>query len=126
MQEECKKCHRQLLAKEMRKAFENAMGPRIIQALCIFCGREIETPALKVVVGKKMRNVPESYKEVDTAFLSAQSMLKLVEFLLFEGEDVRINIAELMQFNKQIFWNLIYYFSEYRLPADFMLCYEDT
>lgn len=45
--------------------------------------------------------------------------------MVFESEDMKVDFETLSQ-NKQIFWNLIYYFIDYGLPYDFLLPYEDT
>ena len=34
-------------------------------------------------------------------------------------------MKELRETNKQVFWNLIYYFNDYVLPFDFILPYEE-
>jgi hypothetical protein len=39
---------------------------------------------------------------------------------------MKIDINNLRTKNKQIFWNLIYYFNDYQLPFEFILPYEDT
>lgn len=77
LQEECGHCQGQLLAAQLRKAIENMhlMSQRNqnknIQALCTYCGREIQTPQLKVTIGKRIRNLKGSYKEETSMFISA-------------------------------------------------------
>ena len=39
---------------------------------------------------------------------------------------MKIDVATMREFNKQVFWNMIYYFNDYQLPFDFILPYEDT
>jgi len=36
---------------------------------------------------------------------------------------MKISIDELRRYNSTLFWNLLYYFSEFELPYDFMLPY---
>ena len=110
-------------------AFENMQmtkDNKKILVLCIYCGKEIDTPELKVTVGKSIRGNPKSYRDESTIFLSASHVLKYLEMNLFESDDLKLEIDGLRRFNKQIFWNLLYYFQEYKLPFDFMLPYEDS
>jgi len=39
---------------------------------------------------------------------------------------LKIDVNKQRESNKQIFWNMIYYFNDYQLPFDFILPYEDT
>ena len=39
---------------------------------------------------------------------------------------MKIDIKELRDTNKQVFWNLVYYFNDYVLPFDFILLYDET
>lgn len=64
------------------------------------------------MIGKKIKNIPGSYKEEDTAFHNASYLLNLAEILINENEDIKIG-QESLRFNKQFFWNLIYYFNDY-------------
>ena len=43
----------------------------MISALCTYCGKEINTPTLYVTLGKRVKNIPGSYKEEDTVFFNA-------------------------------------------------------
>ena len=51
-----------------------------------------------------------------------------METLLFQencGEEaLRIDAQVLRDFNKDLFWNLVYYFNDYSMPFDFLLPYE--
>jgi hypothetical protein len=40
------------------------------------------------------------------------------------AEQIEPNI--LKDYNKNIYWNLVWYFAEYGLPYDFLVPYEDT
>jgi hypothetical protein len=97
-----------------------------IHALCTYCGKEIPTPELKVTIGKRLKSVKGSYYEENTVFVSAEEMHKWIEMLFLESEDMKIDIRQMRGFNKQLFWNMIYYFNEYQLPFEFFLPYEDT
>jgi hypothetical protein len=77
------------------------------------------------MIGKRIRDMKGSYKEENTAFHSASYLFKIVELLINDSEDLKISM-ESLRFNKQLFWNLIYYFNDYMLPYDFILPYEDT
>lgn len=77
------------------------------------------------MIGKKIRDLKDSYKEEDSAFHSASYIYRVVETLINESDNMKLGI-ETLRFNKVLFWNLIYYFNDYMLPYDFMLPYEDT
>ena len=59
--------------------------------MCTYCGKEIEQPQLKVMVGKRIRNLKGSYKEENTMFVSAAILHKWLEILFFEAEDLKMN-----------------------------------
>ena len=76
LEEECKECHGQLLASQLRKAIERNL-PNI---LCTFCGKKIDQPSLTVVIGKNVnrnRNKFNNFTEIMTKFISAE--------VLFDG-----------------------------------------
>ncbi len=73
---------------------------KLIHALCTYCGREIPTPQLKVMIGKRIRNVKGSYKEENTIFISAMNLHKWIELLFFDAEEMKIDIKTLRDFNK--------------------------
>ena len=119
----------------MRKAIENlhsqsqrAKGnnAKDIHALCTYCGKEIPTPELKVMIGKRLKSVKGSYNEENTVFISAEELHRWVELVFLESEDMKIDMRMMREYNKQIFWNMVYYFNEYHLPFEFFLPYEDT
>lgn len=39
---------------------------------------------------------------------------------------MKIDVVKMRLDNKNLFWNMIYYFNDYYLPFDFILPYEDT
>lgn len=94
--------------------------------MCTFCGKEIPTPELKVMIGKRLKSVKGSYNEENTVFVSAEELHRWIELIFLESEDMKIDMRLIRECNKQIFWNLIYYFNEYQLPFEFFLPYEDT
>jgi hypothetical protein len=124
------------LAPQLKKAIENlyAMSQRAlakgqnnyIYALCTYCGKEILTPELKVMIGKRLKTIKGSYHEENTVFFSAEELHRLVEMLFLEADDMKIDMRLLREFNKQIFWNMVYYFNEFQLPFEFFLPYEDN
>lgn len=59
-------------------------------------------------------------------FISAEEMHRWIEVMFLESEDLKLEMDRLRQDNKQMFWNLIYYFNDYHLPFEFVLPYEDT
>ena len=77
------------------------------------------------MIGKRIKNLKGSYKEESIAFHRAAYLFRIVELLTNESDELKISI-ESLRFNKQLFWNLVYYFNDYMLPYDFMLPYEDT
>ena len=109
-----------------QKAQNRGANMKDIQALCTYCGKEIRTPELKVMVGKRLLNHPGSYFEENTMFISAEELHKWIEMMFLDSEDMKLEMHKIRQFNKHIFWNLIYYFNDYHLPFEFLLNYEDT
>lgn len=39
---------------------------------------------------------------------------------------MKLDVVKMRTDNKNLFWNMIYYFNDYFLPFDFILPYEDT
>ena len=78
------------------------------------------------MIGKRLKSIKGSYYEENTVFISAEELHKWIEMIFLESEDMKIDMRLLREFNKQIFWNMIYYFNEYHLPFEFFLPYEDT
>lgn len=39
---------------------------------------------------------------------------------------MKLDVVKMRSDNKNLFWNMIYYFNDYFLPFDFILPYEDT
>ncbi|CDW84381.1 UNKNOWN [Stylonychia lemnae] len=132
LQEQCNNCSGQLLAAQLRKAIEKQHmlsqrnGKPQVAALCTYCGREIETPQLKVTIGKRIRNIKGSFKEENTVFYNAAQVHRWFEILFIEADSMKIDMCKMRQENKNLFWNIIYYFNDYSLPFDFILPYEDT
>ncbi len=58
--------------------------------------------------------------------MSAEALHKTIEQIFLSSEDLQINMAEMREYNKHLFWNLVYYFNDYHLPFEFILPYEDT
>jgi hypothetical protein len=108
--------------RERRQGF----GHRKAHAVCTYCGKDISDPILKVQVGKRLRNVENSIKKEDCLFHSAADLYKEVEKMIFDHVVEFQCFEQIRRQHKPIFWNLIYYFSEYQLPFDFLLEYDDT
>lgn len=69
---------------------------KAIQAQCTYCGKEIETPQLKVIIGRQINaSRGKSYREEETLFLSALQLYKIVETMVFESEDMKIDFETL-------------------------------
>lgn len=73
---------------------------KAIHALCTYCGKEILAPQLKVMIGKRLKNVKGSYKEENTVFISAIQLHKWIEMLFFDSEEMKMDIATMREFNK--------------------------
>ena len=52
------------------------------------------------MIGKRLKNVRGSYKEENVTFLSSSSLLKWVETLLIESDDLKFDVLTLREFNK--------------------------
>jgi hypothetical protein len=78
------------------------------------------------MIGKKIRNLPNSYFDENTMFISAEELHKWIELMFLDSEDMKLEMEKIRQFNKHLFWNLVYYFNDYHLPFEFILPYEDT
>ena len=78
------------------------------------------------MIGKRLKPIKGSYQEENTVFLSAEDLHKWIEMLFLESNDMKLDMQQMRASNKQIFWNLVYYFNEYQLPFEFILPYEDT
>ena len=101
--------------------------------LCTFCGKDIERPKLKITIGKQVyrqtgprKNGGAGHDYFETEFQSACGLFEDICKMLQEC-DFKVDLVELRnaEKNKQLFWNLIYYFNEYHLPYEFILPYED-
>lgn len=76
------------------------------------------------MIGKKIKSVADSYKEEEMLLIKAHHLKAKAEKILNENEYIKIS-NERLRFNKDFFWNLIYYFNDFLLPYDFMLPYEE-
>lgn len=79
-----------------------------------------------MTVGKRIKNLKGSYKEETSMFISAAQLHKWLEIMFFDSDDLKIDVVDIREHNKHIFWNMIYYFNDYQLPFDFILPYEET
>lgn len=65
------------------------------------------------MIGKRLKSVKGSYFEENTVLFSAEVLHRWMELIFLESEDLKIDMRLIRECNKQIFWNLIYYFNEY-------------
>ena len=65
------------------------------------------------MIGKRLKTIKGSYFEENTVFISAEELHRWVELLFLESEDMKLDMKLIREFNKQLFWNMIYYFNEY-------------
>jgi hypothetical protein len=84
------------------RANANARGESSIgiHALCTYCGKEIPTPELKVMIGKRLKTLKDSYFEENTVFISAEELHRLIEMIFLENEDMKMDMKQLRDFNK--------------------------
>lgn len=75
-----------------QKAAAKGGSTKFIQALCTYCGKEINTPELKVMIGKRLKSIKGSYQEENTIFLSAEDLHKWIEMIFLESDDMKLDM----------------------------------
>ena len=64
------------------------------------------------MIGKRIKNIEGSYKEIEVPFYNAKELFQMAEDLINEGDQIKIS-QERLRYNEPFFWNLIYYFNDY-------------
>ena len=122
LKEICSECKAILLPKDIIKhTLKESENYYSFQ--CSACYQKI-FPSLKVRIGDL--NI---YKNEDTMFINPIQLRQYVEERMQldggyrNGEQLTPEV--LRDYNKNIYWNLIWYFSENKLPYDFLVPYAD-
>lgn len=81
---------------------------------CSKC-RESYLPRLHVHIG--------DFNEVESLFISAQTLQALVSELLFKENKFYLDLELMKKSHSLIFWNLLWHFQRKRFPHEFMIPY---
>lgn len=83
-----------------QKAAAKGGSSKSILALCTYCGKDINIPELKVMIGKRLKSIKGSYQEENTIFLSAEDLHKWIEMLFLESDEMKLDMYNLRISNK--------------------------
>jgi len=137
LRENCPKCKWQLLEPKLKKSIMAVKLHPVTSDLaeppnCIYCGKEIEIPNLKIIHGRASRTFrmdrEPRHKYIKVHFLSAQQIYNKVEKVIKtkRGKLMQMDIDVFRNSHTELFWNLTYYFSFHDLPFDLILPYKDS
>ena len=125
LKEECKSCKRILFPKDLLKGSikeEDKENTGASNYLFLCSCRSQIYPNLKVRIGDF-----SIYKTEDTLFLNPIQLRGYLEDRMQLDDSFRnaeqLAPEVLREYNKNLYWNLIWYFAEYNLPYDFMVGY---
>lgn len=139
LKEDCKNpaCKAQILEPKLKKALQITKlkeGTSQLKGkpLCTFCGHEIDIPQIKIILGAYSRSfrhdrVPRHRFSKEYLLSGEQMMKKTHEYCLSKrGKYKTIDVMKFRHNNPALFWNIIFYLSNYGLPYDMFLPYQDT
>ena len=136
LRQDCESCKAQLLEPKLKKALQSvklgANSELLTQPQCTFCGGKIPIPILKITHGGFSRTFRKDrvarHKMSEEYFLSAEQIYKKVHSIIFTTrmKYKAIDVATFRDNHPGLFWNIIFYMSNYGLPYDMILPYQDN
>ena len=118
IKETCPECQVVLKSKEIRNGWRRET--QNFECTCINCGSEL-FPKIRVKLGED-----SAADEEATLFVSPQALRMLVTNAVEGDNRFHLQVDLLRTFNSQVFWNLVWHFSSFCLPYEFIMPYASS